>query len=107
MKLHVALLCIVFAFNACLKDKEDKTIATEPVLTKAQMLEDFEIFQSIFEKANAGLYKYRSQRQVDSLFAVKKNKSNFQILTEHFIIMFGKLLILQGAVIIVCRIPKI
>jgi len=33
-----------------------------------KMQEDFRVFRSIYEKANSGLYKYRSNAEVDSVF---------------------------------------
>lgn len=38
------------------------------------MTEDFQLFRSIYEEANAGLYKYRKKEQVDSAFTTNKAK---------------------------------
>src|SRR5690554_3825971 len=41
-------------------------------LSKQEMLKDFDVFESIYRKANSGLYKYRSKSEIDSVF--KKNR---------------------------------
>jgi len=38
--------------------------------------EDFKTFKTIFEKANSGLYRYHSKKEVDSVFLVNQNKIN-------------------------------
>lgn len=45
-------------------------------LSETEMINDYEIFQSIFEQANAGLYKYRSKQEIDSVFDVNKLRIN-------------------------------
>ena len=44
----------------------------EALLKSQALLEDFVVFQNIYEKANAGLYKYHSKRVIDSVFAANK-----------------------------------
>ncbi|QES93791.1 peptidase [Empedobacter brevis] len=51
------------------------TAQTKP-LTKQAFLEDYAIFQTIFEKANAGLYKYHTKKQIDSTFSANKKLIN-------------------------------
>jgi hypothetical protein len=41
-------------------------------ISKTQLLKDFQLFQRIYEKANAGLYKYHSKQEIDSLFSANK-----------------------------------
>jgi len=43
-------------------------------LNKKEYLNDFKTFKEIFEKANAGLYKYHKKQQVDSVFSSNKKK---------------------------------
>ena len=43
------------------------------LLSKKEMLEDYETFQAIYEKANSGLYKYHTKTVIDSVFSSNKN----------------------------------
>jgi len=43
---------------------------------KKELLSDFDIYRSILEKAHAGLYKYHSKTQIDSVFAVHRKNIN-------------------------------
>lgn len=43
---------------------------------KKELISDFDIYQSILEKAHSGLYKYHSKTEVDSVFAVHRKKIN-------------------------------
>ncbi len=47
---------------------------TGKVLTRQEMLADFEIFKAIYEQANAGLYKYHSKSDVDRVFRINKGR---------------------------------
>lgn len=38
-----------------------------------KLIKDYDIFCNIFEKANAGLYKYHSKKEIDSVFAANRN----------------------------------
>ncbi|WP_109098540.1 S41 family peptidase [Aquimarina sp. AU58] len=67
MKHLIAILSIILLFS-CKAEKKDPLFA----MTPDQMEEDFLLFQSIYEEANAGLYKYRKKEQVDSAFAANK-----------------------------------
>lgn len=40
--------------------------------SKHQLLKDFDLFRRIYEKANAGLYKYHSKRETDSVFSTSR-----------------------------------
>lgn len=44
--------------------------------SKKELISDFDIYRSILEKAHAGLYKYHSKAQVDSVFAAHRKKIN-------------------------------
>jgi len=63
MKPYVFLivLCVLFS---CKTEKKESA----PTFQEAQLQEDFQLFRSIYEKANAGLYKYHSKREIDSVF---------------------------------------
>jgi len=75
MKIQLFLLSILFCIISC-ESPTEKAALEKPLLSKEEMLEDFDIFQSIFERANAGLYKYRSKSAVDSLFSISKKSIN-------------------------------
>ncbi|WP_343637359.1 S41 family peptidase [Fluviicola sp.] len=42
--------------------------------SKHQFQKDFDILQRIYEKANAGLYKYHSKRETDSIFQANRKR---------------------------------
>ena len=44
--------------------------------SKKKMLEDFEIFKNIRKDANSGLYKYRTKKQIDSIYDWAKKEIN-------------------------------
>ncbi|MBC9931852.1 S41 family peptidase [Chitinophaga qingshengii] len=46
----------------------DSTGIYNKVLTPRQMKEDLQVFRDIREKANSGLYRYRTQKQIDSIY---------------------------------------
>lgn len=46
---------------------------TEPQFAREQLTQDFDLFRSILEQANAGLYKYHPQATIDSLFTAQRN----------------------------------
>ncbi|MXN93247.1 peptidase S41 [Flavobacterium sp. Sd200] len=50
-------------------------IAQEKLPTE-KLIEDYDIFQSIFEKANAGLYKYHLKKEIDSAFSTNRKLIN-------------------------------
>lgn len=65
------------------KSENKKTELTENYsLSKQEMLQDFEIFKSIYTEANAGLYKYRTKHKIDSVFSKNraeiKNNSSYR-----------------------------
>ncbi len=56
---------------------EKNTKNEKKVLTKKEMIEDYNTFQSIYKNANSGLYKYHTKLEIDSVFRV-----NEQLITE-------------------------
>ena len=42
------------------------------IFSKRQLLKDFDLFRRIYEKANAGLYKYHSKHETDSVFRANR-----------------------------------
>lgn len=61
------LAVLIISILGC-QSKIDKKFGEE------KLNEDFKIFKQIFEKANAGLYKYHSKEEIDSVFAVNQQK---------------------------------
>lgn len=57
---------------------------TRPVPGKAALTADFTLYQDILEKAHAGLYKYHSKQQVDSLFAHYRRQITHNTSLEQF-----------------------
>ena len=55
-----------------------QTLKEDSFISKEALVKDYEIFQSIFESANSGLYKYHNKLAVDSVFA-----SNKSLITEN------------------------
>lgn len=71
MKKLLLFLSILFLVLGCFAQQNES-------FSKRQLLRDFDLFQRIYEKANAGLYKYHSKRETDSVFRtnrkfIKKN----------------------------------
>ena len=49
-----------------------------------QLLKDFDLFKRIYEKANAGLYKYHSKQEIDSVFRVSRKRIQNQTSYREF-----------------------
>ena len=65
MKKLLSVLPILFLVIDCFAQQNQ-------TFSKRQLLKDFDLFQRIYEKTNAGLYKYHSKQETDSLFAVSR-----------------------------------
>lgn len=61
---------------SCKSERKKAELAESYSLSQEEMLQDFEIFKSIFTEANAGLYKYRTKHEIDSVFS--KNKAEIK-----------------------------
>lgn len=53
---------------------ENENLKKTKTLSKQEMLQDFSTFKAIYQKANPGLYTYRSKYQIDSIFTENKAK---------------------------------
>lgn len=71
--------------------------STAQQLSKSSLVKDFEVFQSIFEQANAGLYKYHSKLEIDSAFAVGKQQINEQTKYRDFYNIVWKIVDFSGS----------
>lgn len=72
----IIFLTLVLLLSCNSKNKKTE-FEKEILLTKKEMLADYEIFQQIYKKANSGLYKYRTKAEIDSVF-----KSNEKQITS-------------------------
>ncbi|MDF3027558.1 MAG: peptidase [Fluviicola sp.] len=52
--------------------------------SKRNLLSDFDVFQSIYEKANAGLYKYHTKLEIDSVFSANRKQIKKQTSYREF-----------------------
>jgi hypothetical protein len=70
------------------KNPKDSLMLYNKMLSEKQMHEDLKILLAINEKANSGLYQYRSQKQIDSIYntTIKSIKKPMRI-TEFYKIM--------------------
>jgi hypothetical protein len=70
---HLFLITIIAAFlcSGCTKSEKAND------LSKGELIQDYDLFKSIYEKANSGLYKYHSKASIDSLFS-----SNRKLITD-------------------------
>lgn len=46
--------------------------------SKRELLKDFDLFQTVYKKANAGLYKYHTKQEIDSIFSANRKQINQQ-----------------------------
>lgn len=69
----IIILTFFFGINSSAQTKN---------INKKTLLEDYKIFQRIFEKSNSGLYKYHSKKEIDSAFSANKklisNRTSFR-----------------------------
>jgi hypothetical protein len=73
LKKHLVVFVFILLIS-CKSENKNTQSSKEPLLTKAEIKEDFKVFRSIFEKANAGLYKYHSKAEVDNLFTTNEKQ---------------------------------
>ncbi|HAD97043.1 MAG TPA: peptidase [Cryomorphaceae bacterium] len=69
----LALASLILLIS-CKSDPEKSEWKEVYPLSKPQMIEDFNVFKNIFQQANAGLNKYRSKNQVDSVFEANRTR---------------------------------
>ncbi|QYJ67222.1 S41 family peptidase [Flavobacterium litorale] len=76
MKLIKFLILVLFPslilLNSCKQESIKTVINKEGSLTQSEMLEDYDLLKSIYINANAGLYKYHTKAEIDSVFASNK-----------------------------------
>ncbi|WP_341902821.1 S41 family peptidase [Fluviicola taffensis] len=69
MKKLFSVLSIIILILECNAQQSEQ-------VSKRQLLKDFDVFRHIFEKANAGLYKYHPKLQTDSVFSANRKRIN-------------------------------
>ena len=74
MKITIKLTILTSLILLISCKNENENLNEIKSLSQQEMLQDFETFEAIYQKANAGLYTYRSKHQIDSVFA--ENKAN-------------------------------
>ncbi|WP_162623215.1 S41 family peptidase [Confluentibacter sediminis] len=74
--MKIIILSSLILLISCKTENKKPEFKEDYSLSKQEMLQDFEMFESIYEKANAGLYKYRSKSEIDSVF--RKNKAEIK-----------------------------
>lgn len=80
----IRIVAIVLLLVSCKPKNEIKSIEPSDVLTQKEMLEDFNAFQSIYTKANSGLYKYHTKAEIDSVFIANKKSISEQLSYREF-----------------------
>lgn len=67
---HLFIIVVAFLCVGCTNSQKSN-------IKKSELIEDYDLFRSIYEKANSGLYKYYSKATIDSLFV-----SNRALITD-------------------------
>lgn len=63
------LATLLFVFFICFHySAQDKSF------DKETLLKDFDVFQQIYQEANAGLYKFHSKKEIDKVFSANRKK---------------------------------
>ena len=71
-KITTTIFIITLLITSCKPDNRT-TAENKRLLSEKEMLEDFDLFEDIYKSANAGLYKYRSDYAIDSIFRKSRN----------------------------------
>nr|WP_295877443.1 S41 family peptidase [uncultured Chitinophaga sp.] len=67
------------------------------VLTAREMKEDLQLFRDIREKANSGLYRYRTKKQVDSIYKVAFREIKKPLTTTEYFKVILRLTDFEGS----------
>ncbi len=79
-------------------DNRDSLSFYNKRLSKEQMHADLKLFRDIREKANSGLYIYRSRKSIDSINKVALNETKRPMLTSEFYKIILRLTDFEGSV---------
>jgi hypothetical protein len=72
IRIKFIIYALLIVLISCKSENKKEGIEKHNLIAKGAMLDDFEIFQTIYEKANAGLYKYHTKKEIDSVFISNK-----------------------------------
>jgi hypothetical protein len=67
MQKLLSVLSVILLISECAAQQNQ-------TFSKRKLLKDFDLFQRIYEKANAGLYKYHSKQETDSVFSANRKR---------------------------------
>jgi len=87
--IKLTILSSLILLISCKNGNKNQNLKENKSLSKQEILKDFNTFEAIYQKANSGLYKYRSKCQIDSAFTENKAKIQTVYHTENFIIYYG------------------
>ncbi len=76
IRIKFIIYSILIILISCKSENNKTEVGKENLIAKKAMLDDFKIFQNIYEKANPGLYKYHSKEEIDSIFTSSKKLLN-------------------------------
>ncbi|WP_298263414.1 S41 family peptidase [uncultured Lutibacter sp.] len=72
--IKLTILSSLILLISCKNGNKNQNLKENKSLSKQEILKDFNTFEAIYQKANSGLYKYRSKYQIDSAFTENKAK---------------------------------
>lgn len=75
----------------------DDPIQRNTVLSTKQMHNDLSVFRSIGEKANSGLYRYRTKMEIDSVYSLAYAKTKEPLTTTEFFKVILELSDIEGS----------
>ncbi len=90
MKKLFSVLSVCLLISVC-SAQQNQTFS------KHQLLKDFDLFRRIYEKANAGLYKYHSKRETDSMFSTSRKSIQKHTSYREFYNMVWKVIDFTGS----------
>lgn len=97
IRIKVLFIPIFILLVSCKSDTENRETKTQGLLSKKEMLEDYGLFQSIYEKANSGLYKYHTKTEIDSVFTSNKKLISEELSYREFYNILWKVIDYTGS----------
>lgn len=91
MTKHIITL-LLFLFSSALFSQ-----SIDELFSVQKMRKDFEVFKEIREKANSGLYKYRTKEEIDSMYAWAENEINTAVTYRDFYNIICRLTDFEGS----------
>lgn len=100
MRFIFVILPLTLLLSGCehqLSNTTKPSLKHLPSISQQQMLEDFDIFQSLYEEANSGLYKYHSKASVDKKFAAVRSRIHPKMDIVEFFKTISELVVWSGS----------